>query len=97
MKGDMPDWVGWDSAGFVVAEAKGTYASGDWWKSFRGWNVMPQCLQKAQEQVQRVQIDHYGVAFDVAFKGWSVASRWATEANQLDPWLAAIDPEMGDT
>jgi hypothetical protein len=92
----MPDWVGWSANGFVVAEAKGTYAGGDWSKSFSGWNALPQCLQKAQEQVGRVQIDNYGVAFNVQFKAWSVASRWATENNGWEPWLAAIDPPSGE-
>lgn len=95
-RGDMPDWVGWSSGGFVVAEAKGTYGGGDWANALRGANALPQPLQKAQQQVERVQIDVFGIAQDVAFKAWSVASRWATEANGLDPWLAAIDPQIGE-
>lgn len=55
-KGDMPDWVGWDSSGIVVAEAKGTHAKGDWSKASYGHNFLPQCLKKAQEQVNRVQV-----------------------------------------
>jgi hypothetical protein len=95
-KGDMPDWVGWNADGFVVAESKGTYAGGDWSKSFSGWNALPQCLQKAQQQLDRVQIDNFGIALNVKFKGWSVASRWATQNNGLEPWLAAIDPLHGE-
>ena len=93
--GDMPDWIGWDTNDFVIAEAKGTYRGGDWERSFWHGYATPQCLQKAQEQVARVQIDLYGYMLDVGFKGWSVASRWATEENGLDPWLAAIDPSHG--
>lgn len=88
-KGDMPDWVGWDSSGIVVAEAKG-----NWSKAFYGGYSLPRCLQKAQEQVNRVQI-RYRDALDLEFKGWSVASRWATEENGFEPWLAAIDPRLG--
>ena len=93
-KGDMPDWIGWDSSGLVVAEAKGTYARGNWWKALYG-GILPQCLQKAQEQVKRVQIDKDGIAFDFKFKGWSVASRWATEKNGLEPSLAAFCTNSG--
>lgn len=28
--GDMPDWIGWTGSGFVVAEAKGSHANGNW-------------------------------------------------------------------
>ena len=93
-KGDMPDWVGLDSSGLVVAEAKGTHAKGNWSKALNG-GTLPQCLQKAQEQVKRVQIDQNRIAFDLKFKGWSVASRWATEKNGFEPWLAAISTELG--
>ena len=93
-RGDMPDWVGWDSTGIVVVEAKGTYASGNWSNAFYGVNSLPRCLQTAQEQVSRVQI-RYKDALDLEFKGWSVASRWATEEQGFDPWLAAIDPRLG--
>ena len=94
-KGDMPDWIGWNETEYIVAEAKGTYSGGDWEKRFWHGYATPQSLQKAQEQVARVQIDLYGHMLDVGFKGWSVASRWATEENGLDPWLAAIDPAHG--
>lgn len=33
-KGDMPDWLGCDSSGIVVAEAKGTHAKGNWRNTF---------------------------------------------------------------
>lgn len=95
--GDMPDWIGWDDSGFVVAEAKGTYAPGDWEKSFWGSNEKPQCVKNAEAQVSRVQIDLYGVARDVKFKTWVVASRWGTQNNQLDPWLVALAPPAGQT
>ncbi|MDE0146857.1 MAG: hypothetical protein OXM58_00660 [Rhodospirillaceae bacterium] len=92
----MPDWIGWNSTDYVVAEAKGTRDGNNWEKSFWDGYAIPPSLRKAQEQVARVQIDlyHYG-AQDVEFKGWAVASRWATEENGLDPWLAAIDPRHG--
>ncbi|TBX18508.1 hypothetical protein TK43_16795 [Roseovarius sp. JS7-11] len=96
-KGDMPDWIGWDASNFIVAEAKGTYAGGDWSKAFWHGYALPQCLQKAQQQVERVQIDIYGYALDVNFKSWSIASRWRTEENNFDPWLAAIDPVLGSS
>ena len=103
-KGDMPDWVGWDSSGLVVAEAKGTYAKGerDWSKAFYGDYSLPQCLRTAKEQVKRVQIDNKdGIASDLEFMGWSVASKWATETgwatkkNGFEPWLAAIGQGFG--
>ena len=101
-KGDMPDWVGWDSSGLVVAEAKGTYAEGNWWNAFYGGNSLPQCLRTAKEQVKRVQIDNKnGIASDFEFMGWSVASRWATETRwatkkkSFEPWLAAIGQGLG--
>lgn len=93
-KGDMPDWVGLDSSGLVVAEAKGTYARGNWSKALYG-GTLPQCLQKAQEQVKRVQIDRGRIARDLKFNGWSVASRWATEKTGLEPWLAALGTGLG--
>ena len=93
--GDMPDWIGWNSSGYIVAEAKGTYGGGKWEKAFWYDYALPQCLLKAQEKVARVQIDLYGYGLDVEFKGWGVASRWATEGNGLDPWLAAMDPGQG--
>ena len=85
--GDMPDWVGSDPSGMVVAEAKGAHAKSSWLKSLHG-GTLPQCLQKAQEQVKRVQIDQNRIA-DLKFNGWSVASRWATEKNGFKPLLAA--------
>ena len=94
-KGDMPDWIGWNQTEYIVAEAKGSYAGGDWENNFWHGYATPQCLRKAQEQVARVQVDLYGYMIDVGFKGWSVASRWATEENGLDPWLVAIDPNHG--
>lgn len=93
--GDMPDWIGWTSTGFVVAEAKGAYDVSDWNKKLRS-GTLPSCLQKAQEQIARVQINHYPVAIDIAFKGWAIGSRWATENSGLDPWIAAIDPPLGE-
>ena len=93
-KGDMPDWIGLDSSGLVVAEAKGAHAKSSWLKSLHG-GTLPQCLQKAQEQVKRVQIDQSRIAVDLKFKGWSVASRWATEKNGFDPLLAAILTRSG--
>ena len=96
-KGDMPDWVGWDPKGYVIAEAKGTYDGRNWERAFWGGYALPQCLQKAQEQVNRVQINEVGNArrYDIEYKGWAVASRWATEENGLSPWLAALDPIRG--
>ena len=93
--GDMPDWIGWSATNYIVAEAKGTYDSRNWERAFWDGYAFPQCLQKAQEQVARVQIDLYDYAIDVGFKGWAVASRWATEDNGLKPWLAAINPKLG--
>ena len=92
--GDMPDWLGLDSFGMVVAEAKGTYARGNWSKALYG-GTLPRCLRKAQEQVKRVQIDQNGIAFDLEFNGWSVASRWATEKNGFEPLLAAFLTRSG--
>ena len=86
--GDMPDWLGLDSFGMVVAEAKGTYARGNWSKALYG-GTLPRCLRKAQEQVKRIQVDKSRIAFDLEFNGWSVASRWATEKNGFEPLLAA--------
>lgn len=94
-RGDMPDWIGWTATELIVAEAKGTSIGGDWEKSFWHGCATPQCLRTAQEQVARVQIDLNRYILDVGFKGWSVASRWATEENGLDPWLAAVDPNLG--
>ena len=100
-KGDMPDWVGWDSSRLVVAEAKGTYAEGNWSNAFYGGNSLPRCLRTANEQVKRVQIDNKdGIASDREFMGWSVASRWATETRWVkkkgfEPWLAAIGQGLG--
>lgn len=92
-KGDMPDWVGFDSTGMVVAEAKGSHARDSWSKLYV--STLPQCLQNAQKQVKGVQIDQDGIARDLKFKGWSVASRWATEENSFIPWLGAVGTELG--
>ena len=96
IKGDMPDCIGWTNSGFVIAEAKGTYEESDWNAKFCS-GQLPACLQKANDQIARAQINHYLSAIDIAFKGWAIGSRWATEFNGVDPWLAAIDPAFGST
>ena len=95
--GDMPDWIGVNAKRFVVAEAKGTYENRNWeYALWAGKRSLPQCLQRGQGQVARVQIDlNRNRLFDIKFKGWTVASRWATENDKLDPWLVALDSEHG--
>ena len=95
--GDMPDWIGWTDNGLIIAEAKGSYAGGDWRKSLSEGGNLPQPLQKAQEQIERVRIDYPDQAADLNYKGWAVATRWATEKSGQEPWLVALDPKLGTT
>ncbi len=95
--GDMPDWIGWTSTGLVIAEAKGSHDGSSWHKQHGSNKREPAPVKKAREQVERAKILHTGKSGserEIQFKGWAVASRWATENNECDPWLVAIDPEF---
>lgn len=98
-RGDMPDWIGWTSAGFVIAEAKGSHEKPNW-----KTKVWPAPIERALTQVARAEIiDSYRARhrrtlrirrrdLRVPFKGWAVASRWATEFDADQPDLIAVDP-----
>ncbi|WP_143435475.1 hypothetical protein [Henriciella aquimarina] len=105
IEGDMPDWVGWSNSGFVIAEAKGSHETSDWTKA-----VWPAPVKLALKQVARAEIIRMPSTellptgrirrrrgSRVPFKGWVVASRWATEFNSDIPDLIAVDPPQDGT
>jgi len=98
LEGDMPDWFGCSNTDLVVAEAKGSHDKADWGKKAKVNKAKPATLQKAQEQIDRVEILQSAsrTASPIVFKGWTVGSRWGTETNNLEPWLMAIDPKQGE-
>ena len=92
-RGLEADWIGLDSRGLVIAEAKGTYDVGR--KSWRGPSSRPAILQTAVGQAGRTAV--YARSLwsrrELPAKRWAIASRWGTARKpKIEPTLLAWDP-----
>jgi hypothetical protein len=86
IKGDLPDWVGWNPAKgcFSICEAKGSYAQASW------TGKHPPILKAAGDQLDRVQVvDSRG---RLQTKDWVVASRWGTAVSGKPTTIITKDP-----
>ncbi len=75
-KGDIPDWIAWDSVAksYILAEAKGRLTGNE--KSFL--YGMPACIKSGKAQFGRVEVrDSH--ARKIKTCNWVVANLWATE------------------
>ena len=94
-RGLEADWIALDDRGrLVVAETKGSFD-----KAVRTWSgpdYRPDVLQNAIDQAGRTAVFRDSKSTPLPAKRWAVASRWANEANMLDPTLLAWDPDEGE-
>ena len=94
-RGLEADWIGLDDRGhLVIAEAKGSFDKGV--RTWSGPNYRPDVLQTAIDQAARTEVFRNSKRAPLPAKRWAVASRWANEANELDPTLLAWDPDEGE-
>ena len=94
-RGLEADWIGFDDRGrLVIAEAKGSFDRGV--RTWSGPDHRPDVLQTAIEQAGRTALFRDSESTPLPAKRWAVASRWANEANMLDPTLLAWDPDEGE-
>ncbi len=84
----LPDWIGYSNDEIIVAEAKGSHDKSCWERKFVNGEY-PKCLNNAIKQVKSVDLK-ISNKVRLPFTGWSIASRWSTQENMRDPWLAAI-------
>ena len=84
--GFLADWIGWDSDGLVIAEAKGSFdrGVGNW----IGPTSTPLMLCTAKKQIRRTLVVG-PKGGEVPAKRWAVVSRWGTEENGKDPTIMA--------
>lgn len=84
--GFLADWIGWDSDGLVIAEAKGSFdrGVGNW----LGPTSTPGMLCTAKKQIRRTSVVAPS-GQEVRAKCWAVVSRWGTEENRRDPTILA--------
>ena len=84
--GFLADWIGWDSDGLVIAEAKGSFdrGVGNWF----GPTSTPTMLCTAKKQIRRTLVVG-PKGGEVPTKRWAVVSRWGTEENGKDPTIVA--------
>ena len=87
------DWVGLDSHGLVIVEAKGSHDKA--LRAWRGPSEIPPVLQSAINQTERTAVFVRASNRKLPSKRWAVASRWGTQDNDRDPTLIAWDPEDG--
>lgn len=88
------DWIGLDSSGLVIAEAKGSHNNAV--AAWRGPKAIPATLESAIEQVKRTVVLRRSPNRKLPSRRWAIASRWGTEQNTRDPTLIAWDPNVGD-
>ena len=81
------DWIGLDSQGLIIAEAKGSFNSGV--KRWRGPDQIPDILETAINQADRTAVFRVSETTPLPAKRFAVASRWANEENCRDPALLA--------
>ena len=84
--GFLADWIGWDSDGLVIAEAKGSFD-----RAVRNWArppYTPEMLRTAIRQVKRTLVVG-PKGRELPAKRWAVVSRWGTEENGKDPTIVA--------
>lgn len=92
-RGLEADWIGLGGSRLVIAEAKGTFD-----RAISAWNGpdrRPTALETALGQAKRTAVFKSPSANPLPAKRWAVASRWATEENDLCPVLVAWDPDDG--
>ena len=91
----LADWIGLDSTGLVIVEAKGTFNNGI--RKWRDAADPPSLLRNARRQTGRtVVLDPCGR--EIPAKRWAVVSRWGTEENKREPTIMAWcddHPERG--
>ena len=92
-RGYLADWIGLDSVGLVIAEAKGSFDPGV--RNWRGPTDTPRTLCTAMKQMRRtLVVAPHGRR--VPARRWAVVSRWRTEENGKDPTiLASRDDDRG--
>ena len=91
-RGLEADWIGLDSRGLVIAEAKGTYDVGR--RTWRGLSSRPAILRTAIGQAGRTAVYAWspGSRRKLPAKRWAIASRWGTAGKpQIEPTLFAWD------
>ena len=86
-RGHQADWIGLDTQGLVIVEAKGTFNNGI--KSWKGPCSRPQILGTAIKQAKRTTVYRCSSRRELPAKRWAIASRWGTEENHRDPTLLA--------
>ena len=87
------DWVGLDSAGLVIVEAKGSYHNGS--RVWSGPYGRPQILKTAIDQVEKTAIFDRRTGKRLPAKRWAIATRWGTQRSRRHTTLLASDPEEG--
>lgn len=86
-RGLQADWMGLDNCGrLIIAEAKGSYDRGN--RTWHGPQSRPQPLKTAIDQAKRTVVVGKGQK-PLPARRWAVASRWGTDANNLEPTLIA--------
>ena len=82
------DWIGLDSQGLVIVEAKGThYGRPAEWHGPR--NYPKKLLDSAINQARKTAVFERRTRRKLPAKRWAIASRWATEDNGQEPSLLA--------
>ena len=91
----LADWIGLDSTGLVIVEAKGTFNNGI--GKWRDAEDPPSLLSSARRQTERtVVLDPCGRV--IPARRWAIVSRWGTEENEREPTIMAWcddHPERG--
>ena len=89
----LPDWVGYADNEIIVGEAKGSHNKSCWENVFKK-DEHPECLENAIKQVNNINLKILEKV-RVPFTGWSIASRWFTQENLKDPWIAVVKSKHG--
>lgn len=93
-KGDIPDWIAWDSinGSYVLAEAKGNLTG----KEEEYLCEEPHCIKAGKAQFGRVSVkDLHGR--QIRTRNWVTANLWSTEVRNRLPMSLLWDPiEQGE-
>ena len=94
-RGDIPDWIAWDSRAqaYVLAEAKGRLAGSE-----HGFlHGTPSCVHAGKAQFERVAVRDSG-GRTIATRNWVAANLWSTDERRREPVSLLWDPpDDGDS